>query len=167
MIYNKDMIEKLYKSFLKYPEDIHAHRITQFLFESGKFKVISGGEHYYKNSSFLNKITGVGGVLYPPNCFYKDILNDTLFMELAPTNDDQWFWIQGVLNNVRVRVVENPNVKLNYIKNSQEIALYKKNDKGPKLFWKDFYRIISFYPKLKNIFLNEYNYHIKSKQNKF
>jgi hypothetical protein len=73
IIYKKNTIEKLYKNYLKYPKDIQAHRITKFIFKSGKFKAIAGGYNYYKNSSFLNKLTGVGGVLYPPNCFYKDI----------------------------------------------------------------------------------------------
>ena len=156
IIHKKDMVEKLYKSFLKYPRDIQAHRITKFIYKSGKFKTIAGGRHYYKNSSFLNKLTGVGGVLYPPNCFYKDILNEKLFMKLAPTNDDQWFWIQAILNNVRVRVVEKPNINLNYIKNSQKIGLTIKNDNGPKLFWKDFHNLISYYPKLKSILIKEF-----------
>ena len=149
---------------MKYPKDIQAHRITKFIYKSGKFKTISGGYHYYNSSSFLNKLTGVGSVLYPPNCFYKDILNKDLFMKLAPTNDDQWFWIQGILNNVKVRVVDNPNLKLNYIKNTQKIGLFKKNDKGLKLFWKDFYRLLAFYPKLKQILINEYNNHKKQQK---
>ena len=107
IIYRKDTIEKLYKNYIKFPKDIHAHRITKFKYKSGKFEVISGGYQYYKNSSFLNKLTGVGGVLYPPNSLYKDVLREDLFLKLAPTNDDQWFWIQAILNNVRIRVVEN------------------------------------------------------------
>ena len=166
VIYDVNLIEKLYKSFLNHPKDIHAHRITQFKYENGKFKAISGGLHYYKNSSFLNKLTGVGGVLYPPNCFFKDILNETLFMKLASTNDDQWFWVQGILNNVRIRVVENPNIKLKYIKNSQKIALSLKNDRGLKLFWRDFKNMISFYPNLKNILIKEYYSHVKLKENR-
>lgn len=27
-------------------------------------------------------------VLYPPNCFYKDIQNEELFISLAPNADD-------------------------------------------------------------------------------
>lgn len=42
-------------------------------------------------------------------------------MKLAQTNDDQWFWIQAISNNVRIRVVENPNLKLHFIKNTQII----------------------------------------------
>ena len=156
IIYENDMVEKLYKSFLKHPKDIHAHRITKFIYNSTKFLTIVGGREYYRNSSFLNKLTGVGGVLYPPYCFYKDILNEKLFMKLAPTNDDQWFWIQAILNNTRVRVVEKPNINLHYIQNSQKTSLSIKNDNGPKLFWKDFSKLISYYPKLKSILIKEF-----------
>ncbi len=162
IIYKNDTIEKLYKNYLKYPKDIQAHRITKFIYKSGEFKTKAGGYDYYKNSSFLNKLTGVGGVLYPPKCFYKDILKKELFMKLSPTNDDQWFWIQAILNNVRVRVIDKPNLKLNYIKNTQNVGLSIKNDLGPKLFWKDFNRLLSYYPKLKQILIDEYNLYINN-----
>lgn len=61
IIYRKDTIEKLYKNYIKFPKDIIAHRITKFKYKSGKFQIIAGGYQYYKNSSFLNKLTGVGG----------------------------------------------------------------------------------------------------------
>jgi hypothetical protein len=160
IIYSSDTIEKLYNNYLKYPKDIQAHRITKFIYNSGIFQAIAGGYDYYNSSSFLNKVTGVGGVLYPPNCFYKDILNKDLFMKLAPTNDDQWFWIQGILNNVKVRVVDNPNLKLNYINNTQKIALSNQNI---TIFWKDFNRIIDYYPRVKKILINEYNIYINER----
>ena len=162
-IYNKKWLEKLYKSYLKYPHDIHAHRVTKFKYKHGKFEVIAGGKEYYNGSSYLNKITGVGGVLYPPNCFYKDILNEDLIMKLAPTNDDQWFWLQAVLNGRKIRVVDKHDTKIDYIPNTQETALCKINDHGEKLFWRDFSRIMDYYPKLEKILINEYRF-MKIKQ---
>ena len=153
-IYPKQWLQKLYDSYLKYPKDIQAHRITKFFYKHG-FEVIAGGQDYYKEPSYLNKLVGLGGVLYPPNCFYKDILNEELFMKLVPTNDDQWFWFQAVLNGTKIRVVENPEIKANYIKGTQQYGLTNINDKGEKLFWKDFHRLLEYYPKLKNILLKE------------
>lgn len=49
-----------------------------------------------RKASAFNMQTGCGAVLYPPHCFYKDILDETLIMQLAPTNDDQWFWAMGL-----------------------------------------------------------------------
>ncbi|MDR0305265.1 MAG: class I SAM-dependent methyltransferase [Chitinispirillales bacterium] len=42
--------------------------------------------------------TGVGGILYPPNVFIKDITDVDLFMKLAPKADDIWFWAMAVIN---------------------------------------------------------------------
>ena len=40
--------------------------------------------------------TGVGGVLYPPHSLDENMLDAKLFMEMAPTNDDIWFWAAAV-----------------------------------------------------------------------
>ena len=166
IIYDKDWLEKLYKTYLKYPKDIIAHRITKFIYKKKSFKIIQGGKNYYQKSSFLNKFTGVGGVLYFPNCFYEDILNEELFMKLAPTNDDIWFWLQAVLKGTRIRVVENPNIKLNYIPNSQKVGLYKVNDHGKKLFWKDFNQMLNYYTGLKTILIKDYEEMTNQKKEK-
>jgi hypothetical protein len=42
--------------------------------------------------------TGVGGVLYPPGCFDKTVLDEKLFMELCPTTDDIWFFWMSRIN---------------------------------------------------------------------
>lgn len=154
-IYQPHWLEKLYASYQKYPKDIHCHRVTKFYHNNMGFHIIPGGHDYYVGASFLNKLVGLGGVLYPPNCFYKDILDEDLIMRLAPTNDDQWFWFQGILNNVKVRVVNNPDIKAHYIPGTQETGLTQINDKGEKLFWKDFGRLINYYPKAKEKLLKE------------
>lgn len=153
-IYHKQWLEKLYNSYVKYPNDIQAHRITKFFYKYG-FEVIAGGKEYYKKPSFLNKLVGLGGVLYPPHCFNDDILNEELFTKLAPTNDDQWFWLQAVLKGTKVRVVENPIINANYVECTQQFGLTNINDKGEKLFWKDFKSLLNYYPILEKILKKE------------
>lgn len=155
IIYKPTMLEKLYRSYKKYPNDINAHRVTKFIYERDTFKTIAGGKKHYRGAHFLNKLTGCGGVLYPPHCFYKDILNEDLIMKLAPTNDDQWFWLMAVLNGVGVRVVKDKEIELNYTEGSQEFALCLINDQGEKLFWKDFNRLMEHYPQLKKLLKKE------------
>lgn len=157
IIYKKDWLERLYKDHLKYPNFIVAHRITKFIYKSNSFNVIRGGFHYYKKPSFLNELTGVGGVLYFPNCFFEDVLNEDLFMKLAPTNDDIWFWLQAVLKGIKIKVIDNPYIKLKYVPHTQTVGLFNINNKGKNLFWKDFNRILNYYPKLKNILIKEYD----------
>lgn len=145
-IYQSTWLEKLIASYKQHPNDIHAHRVTKFFYHNG-FDAIGGGS-FYANASYLNKLVGVGGVLYPPHCFSQNILNESLMMQLAPTNDDQWFWLHGVLNGVRVRVVEDAQNTENYVPGTQHIGLNKINDQGNHLFWKDFSRIVNYYPQL-------------------
>ena len=155
--YKKDMIEKLYKSYLKNPKDIHAHRISKIIFNKIKknFDIINGGLDYYNVSTYLNILNGVGGVIYPPNCFNNDIFNETLILKLAKTNDDLWFWVQAVLKGTKIKVVEKGYPQLKNIKGSQKITLGQFNNRGPKLFYKDLKKIFDYYKNLNNILINE------------
>lgn len=45
---------------------------------------------------------GIGGVLYPPNSLYKDVLKKDLFMNLAPMADDLWLYTMARLNNTPI-----------------------------------------------------------------
>ena len=160
-IYQYSWLKKLYESYLKFPNDIQCHRVTKFIY-NGSFNTIAGGMQYYKDASYLNKLVGLGGVLYPPHCFYKDILNENLITKLAPTNDDQWFWFMAMLNKVKIRVVDNPDIEAHYIKGTQEKALCNINDKGKNLFWNDFNNMIRYYPEIKTIMLSENKKHTEN-----
>lgn len=153
-IYQYNWLKKLYENYLKFPNDIQCHRVTKFIY-NGSFNVITGGFSYYKGASYLNKLVGLGGVLYPPHCFYKDILNEDLIKKLAPTNDDQWFWFMAMLNKVKIRVVDNADIEAHYIEGTQEKGLCKINDKGQNLFWRDFNNMLRYYPQIKKIMLSE------------
>lgn len=76
-------------------------------------------------------------------------------MKLAPTNDNQWFWFQAMLNHVKVRVVDNPIIAANYVPGSQQVGLCKVNDQGQNLFWADYKRIINYYPEIRDIMNKE------------
>ncbi len=155
-LYKSTWLEQLYNSYLSYPNDIHCHRVTKILCHS-QFDAIAGGKEYWDSPSYLNKLVGMGGVLYPPHCFYKDILDENLIFSLAPTNDDLWFWLQAVLNNVKIRVISSPIIESHLIEETQETALCLINDAGEHLFWKDFHNILGYYPTLRTILRKEYN----------
>ena len=76
-------------------------------------------------------------------------------MTLAPTNDDIWFWLMGVLNGRRVNVVENNINELNYISDTQDVSLWHKNNLGDRLLFKDLEKIFNAYPVLQEILLYE------------
>ena len=159
LLFAPNWVETLYTGYLKHPNDINIHRATKFYYDKYGFHCIGGGTEFYKDGSPLNKICSGAGAIYPPNCFYKDMLDEDLFLKLAPTNDDQWIWIQAILNGKKIYIVDNNQIKLNYVPGTQETGLCKINDNGQKLFWKDFNKLMEYYPSAKNILLQEAQKH--------
>lgn len=157
--YDKDWLKYLYESYLKEPYYIHAHRITKFYIEGGEYKTIPACQSVYCQPSYLHKPVGIGGVLYPPHCLYRDVTNKKLFMNLAPTNDDIWFWLMGVINKTKVLVVKNNiPVPKDIEETKKGPRLSEIKDKGQNLFWKDFRRILEHYPQLDSVLRKEYEH---------
>lgn len=149
--YDKTLIELLYKSYEKEPQYIHCHRCTKIFYKNGKIKAKGGGKKFYKYPSYANKLVGVGGVLYPPNSLYCDITNENLFMELAPTNDDIWFWLMAVLNNRKIKVIKNNIPEPAEIDETmQGPCLTQINDHGDNLFYKQLDNILNHYEGLED-----------------
>lgn len=158
--YEKDWLEILIKNHETNPETIICHR-------AHKVKLSKNGIAPYKKwpkkiktgkASYLNFLTGVGGVLYPQNCFYKDVLNENLFMELAPKADDVWFWTMSVLNKTKTIVAKNCIRELTYINPDRErgltneITLFSSNKKGGNDLQIE--KVLNHYPQILDI-LNE------------
>lgn len=162
MYYHPKMVEQLYKAYLQDDSCIHCHRVTKFEMENGEYKTRAGGYDIYPHPSFLHKLTGCSGVCYPPHCLHKDITDDSLFMTLAPTNDDIWFWFMGVLANMRCNVVKHSYPALYFVEGSQVDSLSSVNDAGEKLFWKQFHNLLNHYSELDAILKEEWNREKKS-----
>ena len=139
--YRENWLELLYNSYLKNPNMVHCHRAHQVAIEKqGTENIINTNYKKWKKKikiaepSLLNFITGVGGVLYPPHSLYKDVSNIDLFKKLSPYADDIWFWAMAVLNNTKINIVKNNQIKLIYInperetKNNDDFTLSKINN---------------------------------------
>lgn len=157
--YAPDWLFYLYTAYLQRPGCVHCHRCTYFYLENGQFKNISGGVKTYKQPTYLHKLVGIGGVLYPPHSLHSDVLDEEKFCQLARTNDDIWFWFMAVKNNYRINVVENHMPKPKYVEGTQDgVCLYKINDKGEKLFEKDLHKMLEAYPEVKEKLLADFAY---------
>jgi len=55
--------------------------------------------NFYEVSSPFVFPTGVGGVLYPPNCFHDNVIDIAKALELCPTADDVWLYFMASYNN--------------------------------------------------------------------
>ncbi len=129
VIYEKDCIEKLYKAYKEQNNVVWCHRghyITttknQINTYSKWIKCIN-----YNKPCYNILQTGVGAVLYPPNCFYKDILDKNLFLNLAYDTDDLWFWAMTVLNDYKIGVIKNNIPYINEIIPNNSNTLWSKN----------------------------------------
>ncbi len=156
IFYRRNWLKKLYDGYKSDRRTIWAHRVTKFVFENNHFQTIPGGFDRWPNFSYLNKITGCGGVLYPPHIFDDEVLNEDAFRSLCRTNDDIWFWLMGVKNGIKVGVPQKPNLRLVYIGSTQESdTLTSINDHGENLFWKDFNAVINHYPDIRTRLMEE------------
>ncbi len=81
-------------------------------------------------AAFDTFFTGCGGVLYPPNSLHALVTEETLFTDICPHGDDIWFWGMALLNNTRIRVVDDSKFQLNFVENTQDTALWRENDVG-------------------------------------
>lgn len=155
--YEKDWLEKLVKAHEQNPNDIICHR-------AHRIKLNKNGIAPYKKwpkkirgtkASYLNFLTGVGGVLYPTNSLDKDAVNESLFTNVAPKADDVWFWAMALLNGTKTLVPDNRIKELTYVNPERErgltneITLFSSNRKGGNDLQIE--KVIEHYPQLLEI----------------
>ena len=184
--YAPDTLESLYKSYLEHKNEVHAHRCdwlkvveedaktvphpSPLLQGEGMTEVVQTQKKVIKwektrelyldrhrgVASFHNRLTGYGAVLYPPNCFYKDVCDESLIKELIPTHDDVWLWAMVTLNGYKTRLVKGYSESINYVENSQQYGLCKINKKGVGMSLDEAYEImLNKYPQLLEILEKE------------
>ena len=96
--------------------------------KQGRLKTYNSWKKNYHGTekSLITLPTGVGGVLYPPHCFHKDICNADIFMKLAPQADDVWFKAMTLLNGVYCKKVSHGGNSLKIIDN-EDLSLQRYN----------------------------------------
>ena len=128
VIYFRNSIEQLVSKSKKFPKNVIAnciHKIELINFYPISYKL---WKRNYKKQTKFAFFTGTAGVLYPPNCFYKDILKKNYFQKLAPLGDDIWLNWMVRLNKVEITFSK---IKKNYeLIKTIKGGLYKKNFKG-------------------------------------
>lgn len=71
-------------------------------------------------------LTGVGGVLYPPESLSEESMKDSIFTKLCPTADDVWLYFMIRKNGFKCKKVGRPFREISW-GGTQEIGLFKKN----------------------------------------
>ncbi len=111
--YHADMLRDLVNLHKRLPDAILAHRVrkARMNIPYRKWRKYKWYDFIFRKYHFDYRAvqTGVGGVLYPPYSLDEQMLDPSLFMALAPTNDDIWFWAAAVSKGTYV--VPLPNGK--------------------------------------------------------
>ena len=129
LLYEPNRIGLLYKTHLKYPNDAICHRAHYITFDKN---VINKYSNWIMNSNFhglSNNVFPTSGamILYPQNCFYKDILNKELFLKLSYNTDDIWYWAMCVLNGTKTRLARENISELYLVEKTQTETLWSDN----------------------------------------
>jgi hypothetical protein len=99
--YENNWIKELTDAAKSTSNVVFAHRAHRIEYLDGLF---SPYRKWVKNihpdpcPSIMVFPTGVGGVLYPPRIFHRDVLLEENFMKLCPTGDDIWLYWMAALN---------------------------------------------------------------------
>lgn len=164
VFYPPNWLYMLYNAYSNsiYSNTAYAHRMTKITCdENGMPKPYLQWKSACRDAipSPLNFGTGVGGILYPPNCFCSDVTREDIFLKLAPKADDLWLWAMLTLNNnfcvsfngsLTNLISINPLRDCGIIEGRRlynDNCIHKKNDVQLK-------NIITYYPKLIDILKN-------------
>ncbi|MCL1892417.1 MAG: glycosyltransferase [Alphaproteobacteria bacterium] len=155
VIYPSDWLARLIAAHKKYPGSITGHHVYRMEPDKPykKWRKIQNRwwrKIFLGRPSFKNFATGVGGILYPPNALHPDAQNEELFMRLAPTADDVWFWAMAALNGTKVAVVPDAIKRMKESENSQEVSLWAENtvdDRNNKILD----AVMRHYPELRTL----------------
>lgn len=93
VLYPEDLVERLYKAYIKDPGKVYFYRGHKMVVTNGNLQPYNSWkfETELDEPSLLNFPTGVGGVLYTMNLLDEEVLNVENFTNLAPLADDVWF----------------------------------------------------------------------------
>lgn len=105
LYYPSDMLEKLYREHLSYPDNLICRYASKIRYDSEgaplpyhEWQEDNGADE--GNNVFFG--TG-GGILFRPSMLYMDLLKEHLFWKLTPTADDIWINAMVRLAGTKIR----------------------------------------------------------------
>lgn len=132
--YDRDMVRSLLQLHKAIPDAVLAHRAKRIIPGKPYRKWVKYRWYHFLrqkiHSDYHTIQTGVGGVLYPPHSLRADMLREELFTQMAPTNDDIWFWAAAVANGRKVIPVPFGHNKPRGVGKPRELSLKTVNFKS-------------------------------------
>jgi len=104
--YKPEWLKLLFSMHKLFPKNIISHYTRRVSFNNKKLKPYLTWKHNAYDVSFINFSVGLGGILYPPDCLYKDVTDSSLYLKLCPHADDIWFYVMALLAGTKIRKVK-------------------------------------------------------------
>lgn len=131
--YPENLIENLMKIHREYPNSIAANRIHKIQFEDNRIVPYKKWSHNFSPKNSVNGVyllTGVSGVLYPPNLFDAAFFDTSVFMEKCKFADDIWLSVNAFRLGINVASNSKFNKDMLAISKTGEVRLLNYNSKG-------------------------------------
>lgn len=107
LLYKRKLLESLYKAHLETPTMRLCALAHRPMVENGVFVPYRRWKHnvmHHTDGPIFP--LGGAGTLYPPHILHSDVVDESLFMRLAPQADDVWFWAMGELAGTKTRLID-------------------------------------------------------------
>lgn len=130
ILYPRDLIRRLHKSYKDYPDCVSAARVHMMKTVDGRlYKYNDWDWEYRKEYIPLSRLfaTGVGGVLYPPHILSERTFESRLVRELCLEADDVWLKLMELMSETKVVYVPWANRHLWYNGNYFRDGLHRSN----------------------------------------
>ena len=156
-LYDREMLALLLDSYHKYPQCIHTHHADTPIRESSGAFAWRACE--LEDTPLLGICPlGVSGVLYPPHCLDTEVFNTQRFYDLAPHNDDLWFFVMGMLKESKKVLVKGalgipkqPSIAI-----FESPNLWETNAKsGKNRFMIEWENLVRAYPEIQRFIVEE------------
>lgn len=131
LYYWKTWLSELVKEYVVNKHEVVCQRAHFILHQDGKPKPYCEWDNETRKQSPSKYIfpTSGGGVLYPPDVFYKDVTNEAYFITMCPTGDDIWLYFMALLNGAIFRKI-GKNRRMYSWHGSQKVSLWEINGIG-------------------------------------
>ena len=131
--YPENLVENLLKINAEYPNSIASNRIHKLTYKNDVILPYREWYHNYNPSNTVTGkylLTGVSGVLYPPNVFNEDLFDAATFMEKCMYADDIWLSVNAWKSNIQIASNNTFNKDMISISKSADVRLLNYNSKG-------------------------------------
>lgn len=164
VLYPRDWMTRLIRAYEKYPNCIQGFRCHAIsLTSQGEVRPYSQWKKDIDQTDSFPEFaifpTGVNGVIYPPQTLDRRCLNRDLFMRIAPSADDIWFWAMGRLNGTEYKVIQHELKYFDQV-DSKQVGLFEtiNKDGGND---NQFQMLTNEFPQLLEMLRDKYRYHVE------